>query len=74
MHRFAGRAEQKRIGRREKLFNDDNTRCGRKKSRCSRHRVDGVVVNDEDKLLETWAAHFRELGESRVGIQCGLQE
>ena len=47
---------------------------GRKKYRCSRLRVDGVVVSDEDELREVWAAHFRKLSESRVGGVCGLQE
>ena len=78
VRRCAGRAERKRIGRREKLFSGNDTRRyrlpGRKKSHCSRLCVDGVVVSDEDELREAWAAHFRKLSESRVGGVCGLQE
>ena len=78
MHRCARRAEWKWIGRDEKLFNDNDAHHyrlpGRKKSRCSRLRVDGVVVSDDDEFRETWAAHFRELGKSSVSTECGLQE
>ena len=71
VHRCAGRAERRRIARREKISNDnDANRCrllGRKKSRCSRLCADGVVVSE---LREAWVAHFRVLCESRVGSEC----
>ena len=74
VHRCAGRAEWRRIARREKMFSDNDADryrlLGWKKSRCSRLRVDGVVVSDEDELHDAWVAHFRVLCESRVDCEC----
>ena len=77
VHRCAGRAERKRVGRFERRFRE-RSHCryrlpGGKKSRCSKLRVDGKLISDKDELLQAWVRHFSKLAESRIGSESGLR-
>ena len=71
--------ERKRVQRREHLFRTNapsrfKTPQGRKKSRCTRLRVDGNLISDPIELLEAWSTHFETLAQSQIHTQTGLQE
>ena len=46
----------------------------RKKSHCTRLRVDDQLISDPTKLLEVWSTHFETLAHSQMDLQPALQE
>ena len=46
----------------------------RGKSRCTRLRVNDVLLSEPAQLLEAWSTHFRTLAESQINSEPGLKE
>ena len=75
----AAMKERKRVLNREHLFRTNDHRRfklpqRRKKSHCTRLRVDGQLISDPTKLLEVWSTHFETLAQSQMDSQPVLQE
>ena len=75
----AAMKERKRVLNREHLFRTNDNRHfklpqQRKKSHCTRLRVDGQLISDPTKLLEVWSTHFETLAQSQMDLQPVLQE
>lgn len=71
--------ERRETQRREHLFrSNSNLRFQRPqkrgKSKCTRLRVDDVLLSDPTQLLEVWSNHFRILAESQIDSEPELQE
>ena len=71
----AARSERIRVQRRDRLFSVGVDRRfktpQRRRATCSKLAVGEEVVQDPQRLLEIWAAHFQSLGKSK--LQCGSE-
>ena len=56
-----------RLSHNQKIFGT------KKKSRCSKLRVNGKVISDRSDLLNAWADHFSTLSKTRLRSEEGLQ-
>ena len=71
--------ERKRVCQREALFRANshlrfNPPQKRSKSRCTRLRMDNVIVSDPSLLLQAWTHHFQDLAKSQEEGNPALKE
>ena len=71
--------ERKRVQRREHLFKTNaHSRFKlpqkRRKSQCTRLRMNGILISDPTELLAAWTSHFQKLAQSQIELHPGLQE
>ena len=71
--------ERRQIQKREHLFRKNShlrfqRPRKRGKSRCTRLRVNDVLLSEPAQLLEAWSTHFRTLAESQINSEPGLKE